>query len=73
MEAAANPAMHSELERILGEEGWAQVYHDHPVVKDAALKSKPRPIPIAIYADATPYTKNDGVLAITAGNLVTGR
>eukprot|EP00969_Alexandrium_andersonii_P156284 6909953-Alexandrium_andersonii.AAC.1 len=68
-EATEDPGMHERLEESIEAGDWAIAYREHPLAQTAG----PRPIPVALYLDATPYSKHDGVLCITVHNLVTDR
>ena len=53
-----------------------QIYHDHPVVQDAARKKQPRPLPLAVFLDGVRFTsivagRSDSVLGLWVVNLVT--
>ena len=69
-EFKASPAMAADLADAIRIGDMPPAYFQHPLFGKAGEQP---PQPLALYLDATPYTKNDAILAITIQFLVSGK
>eukprot|EP00969_Alexandrium_andersonii_P078785 3474460-Alexandrium_andersonii.AAC.1 len=58
-EVLAQPDIKDKLEEAVQQSEWAEVYTNHPIVK----ASHDPVLPLALYVDGVPVTKNDGLVA----------
>ena len=69
-ELLENPELHTVLRESISNRSLPTSYFAHPHVRAASEGHEP--FPLAIYFDAMPYIKRDGVLAIVVVNLLSG-
>ena len=67
-EMVSTPGLAAKLKRLVDLQALPRSYMDHPV----ARASRHSAMPLALYLDGVPYTKNDGLLGFWVYNVLTG-
>ena len=62
-EQQMNPKLSFQLRESLENHEWTMQYHQHPIVRGAAVREQVWPL--ALYVDGVPFQKQFGVLAAT--------
>ena len=65
-----DPPLHVSLREAVLDRTLPRSYFEHPFVQTAA--DGQWPFPLALYFDAMPYIKRDGVLAVVLVNILSG-
>ena len=77
---APHELLHSEVlsagaEKIqtsITEKQWPPIYWEHDLVQTAQDNKEDLPIPLSVYVDGVPYSRNDSFLGFWTENLATG-
>ena len=67
-----NPTMRSDLASKISEGRLPRIYHEHKIVREAAERGLPPPVPLSVFIDGVPYSHGDSAVGYWVINCITG-